>query len=367
MNKEKIGNLLRVIAVILIATVALFLIGATAADKTPQDNNTPQDDETPDNSQTDDTTPDQDTTDNNDSAKPDDEEVKVYKSPLTGLDVTEEEYLAHRLALIYSPTDTLYGISLADIVVEIPVSDESTRYVVYTSFGKDLSKIGTLAPVRDNMLALFNSFGGVFVAKGNDGVVEYKHPQQLHIDLSQGRDYSFNESVNSTYTSGELLLDYMRDKGTVTVGADTPTPFLFSDDDFIGRAVCNVITLPYSDKSTTSLVYDKSIFAYTLLSSGKAQVDMLTGINASFTNAFVLFSDSVTYERSDLIETVTETLCGGAGYYLSLGRLTEIKWEADADGIISFKTLSGDELKINRGKTYIGYFKSSERNSVKFE
>ena len=373
MNNEKVGNLLRVIAVILIAVLALCLIGATAhggfltpedddstnADKEPNDENTPP--------------PSQDTAPP-DEDKPSDTEkepevvLPTFYSKLTGLAVSEEEYLKQSLALVYSQGSALYAVSSAELVIEIPIDISSSRYIVYIKDYDSLGKLGTLAPARDNFLLLHNTFGGIFCANGNDGYIRSNTPSTLHIDLKQNSGYSYNESVLDTYSSGELISKYIVDKQIdLRQGSITTLPFLFSDEDVVGGGSCNIITLPHSDKLSTTLVFDKTSAKYKLTSLGKEQTDMLNGSCASFTNALILFANSTTYERADLVETVIDTASGGGGYYASLGGLTEIRWECDALGRITFKTLTGESLYINRGNTYIGYFKASCAKDVKFE
>ena len=75
----------------------------------------------------------------------------------------------------------------------------------------------------------------------------------------------------------------------------------------------------------------------------------------------------VTYEMANGTETVVRSESSGSGYYVTAGTLTEIRWSADASGSLSFVTLSGEGLTVNRGNSYIGYYKASESGSVTFE
>ncbi len=374
MNNDKIGNLLRVVAVILIAVLALFLIGATAHGSfmTPDDENNSEGDDSSDDDNSSTPPPDEDTENNDntdgENTPPPEVVLPTYTSKLTGLTVTEEEYLRKYYALIYSSGATLYGISSADLVVEIPTDKDETRYLVYLNNPENFGKLGTLSEARDNILALQNTFGGIFVANGTDGAIGYTPSGSLHIDFTLDNKYSYNESVQDTYTSGSLIKDYVADKQIdENSGTITTLPFLFSDEDIVGKASCQVISLPFSDYASTTLVFDKTYAKYKLTFLGKEQTDILSGACASFTNVFVLFANSTTYERSDLVETVIETCSGGSGYYASLGGLTEIRWEADKSGRITFKTLTSEALYINPGNTYVGYFKASCAKDVSFE
>ena len=83
----------------------------------------------------------------------------------------------------------------------------------------------------------------------------------------------------------------------------------------------------------------------------------------TYTNAFVLYANSTTYENSDASQLVMNTTSGGRGYYFSKGKYTEINWTVE-DGNLMFTTLGGDPLNVNPGNSYITYFKTSKSESV---
>ena len=93
---------------------------------------------------------------------------------------------------------------------------------------------------------------------------------------------------------------------------------------------------------------------------------MLNGKNVAYTNLFILFANTTTYEKSEGTEMVIDTLSGGKGYYLSGGTMTEIYWSVSLEGALEFRTLNGEILTVNRGNSYIGYYKASQMSSVVF-
>ena len=94
---------------------------------------------------------------------------------------------------------------------------------------------------------------------------------------------------------------------------------------------------------------------------------MLDGKVASYKNVFVLFADMITYETSAGTESIVNTAGGGSGYYATGGKLIEIRWSVGQNGELVFKDLSGAKLVVNRGNSYVGYYKSSDSQSVTFE
>jgi hypothetical protein len=146
-------------------------------------------------------------------------------------------------------------------------------------------------------------------------------------------------------------------------------PFKFAD--FNESVKCSTsatkVLIPYSDSDNTELIYDSASRKYLIKKNGKLKTDMLTGESASFKNALILFADSITYELSEGTESVLDVDGSGSGYYLTEGGLIEIKWSVDGSGSLVIKTLSSEILTVNRGNTYISYFKSANSDKVTFE
>ena len=93
---------------------------------------------------------------------------------------------------------------------------------------------------------------------------------------------------------------------------------------------------------------------------------MLTGKNIDFSNLFILFANSTTYENSAGSQMVIDTVSGGKGYYISNGKLMEFNWSVNRIGALEFKNLMGEELQINRGNSYIGFYKASIFSKITF-
>ena len=100
--------------------------------------------------------------------------------------------------------------------------------------------------------------------------------------------------------------------------------------------------------------------------NGTVKADMLTDSSVTFENVFLLFADSVTYETAESSELILNTQGKGTGYYFTEGTAIPIRWEAGDGGNLLFYSDSGEVLKINRGNSYIGFMKSSMRDSVSF-
>ena len=122
--------------------------------------------------------------------------------------------------------------------------------------------------------------------------------------------------------------------------------------------------MPFSESDETEFYYSEATGQYLYFKSGTRKVDMLNGKNVAYTNVFTLFANTTTYEKADGSELIIDTTAGGSGYYFSNGYMTEIRWSVDEGGNLKFTTLAGELLTVNRGNSYVGYYKASSSSSV---
>ena len=57
---------------------------------------------------------------------------------------------------------------------------------------------------------------------------------------------------------------------------------------------------------------------------------------------------------------------GGAGYYFTEGTACAITWRVDALGNLTFFNEKGEILTVNRGTSYIAYYKAAMAENVVF-
>ena len=212
-----------------------------------------------------------------------------------------------------------------------------------------------------------NIFGGTVVSYGSDDIVKYTaiDTSKLLLDLSAVPGSFFLQNTHNVYTSYDMVSSaLLRMQNSLTPSTYKAAPFVFSDTKTTGTAKAASVIIPYSSSSETELYYSEAAEEYLFFKSGSKRVDMLNGQNIAYTNVFVLFADSTTYEKANGTELVLDTTAGGSGYYISRGEMCEISWSTDENGQLVFKTLDGNILKVNRGNSYIGYFKASNSSAV---
>ena len=189
-----------------------------------------------------------------------------------------------------------------------------------------------------------------------------------HFDLSEISGYHYTEYSHFVYTNGDLIAAGLSNAGINTLITQKPKlPFNFRTEKTkapIGSNTTSVV-IHYSDTSSTEFSYNSADMKYTISKCGTEKKDLLNDKSVTFSNLFILFADSITYESKELSELVMNTAGGGEGYYVSCGTAIKILWSTNTSGELVFRTENGEILTANCGNSYIGIVKSSRSDDVK--
>lgn len=375
MQKETSGSINKILAAVLIGVMLILMIGIVASGWQTDNNgqNSGKDGDSAAN--TDNLNGD---TDENSGTADNfiDNENTTQKAPehidyLTGLETQEKYENRIPFAMVMESNAPSYGISNSSLTVEIPIEKANTRLINYKTDILGLGKLGAFADSRDYISQLTAFFGGLIISNGKDDIIPYSSlSSTVAFDLSKHKDAVYKENGNNLYTEGEKIIKISKDEGIDLITYKRPDlPFVFCDfnESVSGNTSAKKVRVPYSEQNVTELIYDTSSERYTLYKNERAKIDMLNGEAITYKNVFVLFSDVVTYETASGTQSIVKTATGGSGYYISNGTLTEIKWSVDSANNLIFKNLNGSKLIINRGNSFIGYYKASDSNSVTFQ
>ncbi len=298
--------------------------------------------------------------------------IPAYISYLTGLETTANIAKRQPLAVFLQGKNYGYGLSYASVTVEMPLENGQTRLIAYLEDTGSLGQIGKLAPMRLGIGTLFASFGGLAVSYGSDDRIDMTEDLLLKntLDLSQKSGAAYTEGTADVYTNGYLLETALSAGQIPTERSETPSlPFVFTEfgaTPVKGNTQTSSVVLPFDSANTTSFSYNKDKHSYILYKNGQAYTDPLVQGDVCFDNVFVLFVDTTTYERADATQTVMETASGGTGYYLTEGTSMRLTWRTDDTGAMHFLDSAGQPLCVNRGTSYMAFFKSSQSMSVHF-
>ena len=382
MTPQKLTGFHKFVCFVLIAILIILVIGFVAngwdangnipgsgdVGNSTDDTDNSNDNNGTNNNDTQNTPPaeDKESSDNNpqdaEENVPEDEPI-IYINSMTGLEISEETYNRIPYAILMNPSSPLYGVSSSDIAIEFPIEDGTTRLLLYDSSDETLWKIGALAPTRKFISRVCDFFGGIIISHGEDDKISYDihEGNSFTVDISKYGDCHYVENGQHIYTT-ENMIEIAKNKTAnyqpIYQYKTAPYEF-YENSSFIGTNSATTIIIPYSTKNETELYYHEKTGEYLYYKSSNRKMDMLTGKNVSYKNIFILFADATTYEKSEGSELIIDVVSGGKGYYASEGKYTEFTWKTDVSGELSFYTLSGEKLKVNPGKSYFTYYKSS--------
>lgn len=325
-------------------------------------------------------------------------EPKADVNLLTGLEGISKEAVGKRpiAVMVNNHKEALpqYGISDADIIFEIPVEGSITRLMAI--YG-DYTKVPSVCPIRScrYYFPIFaDSFDSIYIHWGGNDYAK-NILNNLGIDRFDGISYGTDlfdrdqDRLNSGYAlehtgylKGENLPDVIKKENMrIDLKEDKNKPIFafepiqeeetveeepgFFEKLFGGKeeepkeviettklTACNKATLNFSDEYYSTFTFDNESKTYKKQHSGKDQIDGKTNKQLEFTNVFVLETDIGMLGIGELKEVNWK---GGSGYYLSNGRVQEIKWSKDSEeGDLKITTLEGNELPVYEGKSYIG-------------
>lgn len=381
MNTSKANGYNKLLVFFLIAVLLIFAFGFVAdgwqlVQVPDEDNNGKTDDENGDADENKDPNQDKNGDDGQEPEVPEEpKEPEIYIPEhvdyLTGLETTEELSRRRPISFVMNSSSPLYSISRAQIIAEFPLENGESRLLAFATDTDKLGKVGALSPTRAYISNISKSFGSILVSCGNDDTKEYQRVDvaSSHFDLTKFTGYHYTEFQSFCYSNGDLI-----DAGISNANIGTATnnrlllPYVFNAfgaEDIVGETTAKSVVIPYSADNVTELYYSEDAGGYTFVKNGSVKTDMLCDKSVVFENAFILFADTVTYEGADGVQMIMSTIGSGTGYYVTGGTLINISWSVTSSGDMTFTSETGERLVINRGSSYIGFFKSSRVDEIK--
>jgi len=281
-------------------------------------------------------------------------------SPLTGLVVENVEALKLRPIAVMIDNEVSArpqsGLMNADIIYEIPVEGNITRYMaIYLD--KISEKIGPVRSARPYFLDKSMEFGAVYVHCGGSPQA-LKDIVDLKIDALNDLKGSpcfwrakDRKMPHNLYASTELMREVTLKNKLETSTASAY--FQFSDDflDLDGKKVDNISIKYYSgyfvgyEYNESEKLYYRSVNGKQLKDKEKENPIKAVNIIIERLNAKVLDSAG---------RLAITNIGKDRGYLLTGGKLIEIEWQKDSRGAKTvYKDLQGNEIKLNKGNTWI--------------
>ncbi|MGN0571044.1 MAG: DUF3048 domain-containing protein [Candidatus Fimenecus sp.] len=301
-------------------------------------------------------------------------------NPLTGLAVRAEAIGKRPVAVMVENSPQArpqWGLSSPDVVIEGVAEGGITRMMWLYADAADMPKVGPTRSARHDYVELAEGFDAIYVHFGGS-VYAYDTLQKDGVDDIDGtkadgkyfaRDNSRNVAVEHTaYTTGENIQKAISEKGLRTeVNAANAYPFAFADTkQTLSGGTCQSVLAVFSGDYKHTFKYNAADGLYYNYMNSKEMKDA-DGTTMAVSNVLILYTNISNVAGSDKGH-VDWDLNGGNGVYVSNGTYQNIKW---SKGTASTPTAplkltdeSGNELKLNTGKMWIGFVPASNSSAT---
>ncbi|MEG2667783.1 MAG: DUF3048 domain-containing protein [Lachnospiraceae bacterium] len=309
--------------------------------------------------------------------EPEPEEViPANQNLLTGVANLTEGAIGKRPVAVMvnnvNPAMPQYGVGAADIIFEIPVEADETRLMALYADYTTVPQICAIRSCRYYFPAFSQGFDAFYVNWGiDDSISEYL--QALELDQFDGirnagglfgrdeeRRHAGYALEHTGYFDGTRFAGVVAEQGLRTDLAEDKKGPAFNFNGLTEQikpagSNCNNAHIEFG-AATADLDYDVANHVYTKKLNGNPQVDGKTGAQLAFTNVLVLETAITSRDGVDHKDVDWDGDENSVGYYCSNGAVQKIHWSKETNNERSRLWITddtGNEIKINRGKTYI--------------
>ncbi len=304
------------------------------------------------------------------------EEIPQNQNLLTGIpDLTDAAIGKRPVAIMVNnvePAMPQYGVGEADLIFEIPVEGDFTRFMALYADYTQVPRVCAVRSCRYYFPALSQGFDAFYVNWGiDDSISDYLEALQLDqfdgMSDGNGLFARDQERLNAGYSlehtayfEGTSFANVVDSQGYRTDLAEDKkdAAFLFNGLNEQLKptgADCTKVDINFGGQSST-FTYDAEKNVYLKQINGNPQIDGKTQEQLAFTNVFVLETDISVRDEIGHKNVDWDGAVNSVGYYVSNGAVQKIHWSKDENNEKSrlrFYDENGEELKINRGKSYI--------------
>ncbi len=308
----------------------------------------------------------------------------VYINPLTGEDGLSSSAVGKRPAAVVVENAPAarpqWGLGSADITIEGLVEGGITRMLWLYSDVSSIPKVGPIRSARIDFVEMAEGFDAIYVHFGG-AATAYSAMQSRGTDDIDGngqgnisgtaqyfkRDTSRSSrgTEHTAYTTGEWLTNAISNTGVRDNIKDSyKTPFSFNEKAAtLTGGSCTSVTLSFSQSYNHTFKYNSQDNLYYNYMNSSEMVDE-NGNQMGVTNVIILYFPSY-YTISGTKGSIDMDLSGGTGVVVSNGTYQNIKWtKGSASSMLKLTDESGNEFKLNKGKSYIGLVPAANKGAT---
>ena len=298
---------------------------------------------------------------------------------LTGLPTLTDGAIGKRpVAVMVNNVDAAlpqYGISAADLIFELPVEYDLTRLMAVYGDYTQIPEVCSIRSCRYYYPILAVGFDAIYVNWGMNESVARPTVNSMDIDQYDGDEYGLGDCFGrdkARYESGYAwehtgvfhgpnfpsVLE--KDKVRTDLKEDkTGTAFNFVEMD--KNAAPNgedaqKVRVDFGANYSV-ITYDVENHEYLKNFKDSPHMDGISKEQLKFENVIVLETEIKPYPGDEVIKYVDwEGGENAKGYYISEGKMVPITWsKAGMYDPLKFFDANGNELQLNRGKSYIAF------------
>jgi len=296
---------------------------------------------------------------------------------LTGLGTLSPEAIGKRPVAVMinniEPALPQYGITQADVIFEIPVEGDNTRFMALYGDYTQVPQVCAVRSLRAYFASYAVGFDAFMVHWGMDDSMDH-YFDALELERFDGisgvggmflRDQDrLSQGYALEHTGcfdGTKFPAYVQSTGKRLELKDNKKGPTFSFNPLnkvedAGTQKINTASINFGAQSS-SFTYDEATKTYKKLLNNKPQVDGKTNEQLAFTNVLVLETPISVRDEIGHKEVDWDGDSNAVGYYLSNGTMQKIHWHKEVNNEWSNLTFMDEsnqkEVRINRGKTYI--------------
>ncbi len=297
--------------------------------------------------------------------------VYAGTSELTGLEVDDAIAGQRPVAIMVDNEKKAlshYGTAEADVVYEMMNSTANGRITRLMCLYKDwanLQQTGSIRSTRTTNIMIADEYNAVLIHDGGPFYIKsyLAQPYAEHISGGFSRIKNGKPTEYTEYVFGSELVDRFAKSGlstTYNMQMERGTHFLFNeaDTELPSDVVAGTVDMSGAFAHNKSqLVFNPETRTYDYYEYGALHQDAEDGQAMTFKNVIL---QNVSFKQLDKNGYLTYNVIGSdKGYYITNGKVIPIMWsKASETGMTHYYSSDGQELSINKGKTYIGLIPS---------
>ena len=292
----------------------------------------------------------------------------MYRSELTN-ELIDESLKNQRPIAVMVDNESIalphYGLSQADVVYEMmnsTLNGRITRFMVLVKDWENIKQLGSIRSVRPTNILIASEWNAVICHDGGPFYID-EYMADPSVDNFSGTFSRVDNGKSREYT--EYILPGDLDKNFENSGVSKEYTsyyegphYQFASEsnpvDLSSASDANLVDLPFPHNGSY-LEYNADDQLYYYSEYGKAHVDPGNdNKQLCFKNLLIQSCGYTQYDEHGYL--IFDCVSQGGGYYVTNGKAIPVTWKKEKmTSPTRYYDAAGNEIKINTGKTYVGF------------